>query len=151
MKRMDFDNAIRALRRQKGEAVRAIAAEQASIKEEIALKQRMISDAHKDIAKLRNQLQGCHLRRLQLEDAWGKKIDDFIRENEGSTTSNLSEASVLNIMYELRRRGYKGIVSLPDTDNEGETLESYDLDKTEWGGARISLELRVESLYLQVA
>ena len=50
----------------------------------------------------------------------------FIKENEPSTTSNLAEANTLNIVYELRRRGFEGIVQ------NDEIGELYDLDKHDW-------------------
>ena len=62
---------------------------------------------------------------------WNAKINAFIKENEQSTTSNLAEANTLNIIYELRRRGFKGIVMLQSEDGAN-VLESYDLDKSDW-------------------
>jgi hypothetical protein len=63
---------------------------------------------------------------MALETEWDAKISAFIKENEGSTTSNLAEATTLNIVYELRRRGFSGIIQ---NDAIGEL---YDLDKHDW-------------------
>jgi hypothetical protein len=68
---------------------------------------------------------------IALDNEWNAKINAFIKENEQSTTSNLAEANTLNIIYELRRRGFKGVVML--TSEDGATvLESYDLEKNDW-------------------
>jgi chromosome segregation ATPase len=143
MTRTEFDSQIRELKNKKGAAIREIAAMQSEIKEEIASKHRQIDEIHKDISKLNQSLQGYHQRRIALENEWSAKVNAFIRENEWSakvnafirenepsTTSNLAEATTLNIVYELRRRGFGGIVSKVD-DETGDN-ESYDLDKNDW-------------------
>ena len=126
MTRKEFDQKVRELKNKKAEAIRQIAGLQSEIKEEIASKHRQIDEICKDIAKLNQSLQGYHQRRLALENEWNAKVSAFIRENEPSTTSNLAEANTLNIVYELRRRGFGGIVK---NDENGEL---YDLDKHEW-------------------
>ena len=126
MTRSEFDQKVRELKNRKATAIREIAGLQSEIKEEIASKHRQIDEIRKDIAKLNQSLQGYHQRRLALENEWNDKVSAFIRENEPSTTSNLAEANTLNIIYELRRRGFGGIVK---NDENGEL---YDLDKHEW-------------------
>jgi chromosome segregation ATPase len=126
MTRKEFDQKVRELKNKKASAIREIAGLQSEIKEEIASKHRQIDEIRKDIAKLNQSLQGYHQRRLALENEWNAKVSAFIRENEPSTTSNLAEANTLNIIYELRRRGFGGIVK---NDENGEL---YDLDKHEW-------------------
>lgn len=126
MTRKEFDNQVRELKNKKAAAIREIAALQSEIKEEIASKYRQIDEIRKDIAKLNQSLQGYHQRRLALENEWNAKVSAFIRENEPSTTSNLAEANTLNIVYELRRRGFGGVIQ------NGENGELYDLDKHEW-------------------
>ena len=126
MTRKEFDQKVRELKNRKATAIREIAGLQSEIKEEIASKHRQIDEIRKDIAKLNQSLQGYHQRRLALENEWNAKVSAFIRENEPSTTSNLAEANTLNIVYELRRRGFGGIVK---NDENGEL---YDLDKHEW-------------------
>lgn len=126
MTKIEFDKQVRELKDKKGAAIRAIAALQSEIKEEIASKRRQIGEICKEIAKLKQSLQGYHQRRIALENEWEAKISAFINENLPSTTSNLAEASTLNIVYELRRRGFKGIVT---NDEAG---EQYDIDKHDW-------------------
>ena len=54
-------------------------------------------------------------------------MNAFIKEHEPSTTSNLAEATTLNIVYELRRRGFDGVIQrLGEEPND---YESYDLQK----------------------
>ena len=115
------------MKNKRGDAIREIATLQSEIKEEIAAKHRQINDIRKDISKLQASLQGYHQRRIALETEWNAKVNAFIRENEPSTTSNLAEATTLNIVYELRRRGFDGVISrLGEEPND---YESYDLQK----------------------
>ena len=127
MTRSEFDQQVRELKNKKGDAIREIATLQSEIKEEIAAKHRQINDIHKEISKLQASLQGYHQRRIALETEWNAKVNAFIKENEPSTTSNLAEATTLNIVYELRRRGFDGVISrLGEEPND---YESYDLQK----------------------
>lgn len=131
MTRSEFDQQIRELKSKRNAAAREIAALQSEIKEEIAAKNRTIQELGKEIQKLKQSLQGYHLRRIALDNEWNTKINAFIKENEQSTTSNLAEANTLNIIYELRRRGFKGVV-MQQSEDGATVLESYDLDKTDW-------------------
>ena len=115
------------MKNKRGNAIREIATLQSEIKEEIAAKHRLMNDIRKDISKLQASLQGYHQRRIALETEWNAKVNAFIRENEPSTTSNLAEATTLNIVYELRRRGFDGVIQrLGEEPNDYET---YDLQK----------------------
>ena len=126
MTRSEFDQQVRELKNKRGDAIREIATLQSEIKEEIAAKHRLMNDIRKEISKLQASLQGYHQRRIALETEWNAKVNAFIKENEPSTTSNLAEATTLNSVYELRRRGFKGIVQ------NDEIGELYDLDKHDW-------------------
>ena len=115
------------MKNKRGNAIREIATLQSEIKEEIAAKHRQIDDIRKDISKLQASLQGYHQRRIALETEWNAKVNAFIKEHEPSTTSNLAEATTLNIVYELRRRGFDGVIQrLGEEPND---YESYDLQK----------------------
>ena len=135
MTRTEFDQQIRELKSKRNAAVREIAALQSEIKEEIAAKNRTIQEFTKEIQKLKQSLQGYHQRRIALDNEWNAKINAFIKEYEPSTTSNLAEASTLNIIYELRRRGFMGIVQKDGTD-ENES-ELYDLSKEDWNHDKV--------------
>ena len=127
MTRSEFDQQVRELKNKRGDAIREIVTLQSEIKEEIAAKHRLMNDIRKDISKLQASLQGYHQRRIALETEWNAKVNAFIREHEPSTTSNLAEATTLNIVYELRRRGFDGVISrLGEEPND---YESYDLQK----------------------
>ena len=128
MTRSEFDQQVRELKNKKGDAIREIATLQSEIKEEIAAKHRLMNDIRKDISKLQASLQGYHQRRIALETEWNAKVNAFIREHEPSTTSNLAEATTLNIVYELRRRGFDGVIS-KIVDDETGNYEAYDLQK----------------------
>ena len=123
MTRSEFDQQVRELKNKKGNAIREIAALQSEVKEEMASKYRQIDEIRKEISKLQQLLQGYHQRRLALEKEWYAKVNDFIRENEPSTTSNLAEATTVNIVYELRRRGFRGFI------RNNEIGKIYDLEK----------------------
>ena len=127
MTRSEFDQQVRELKNKRGNAIREIAALQSEIKEEIAAKHRQIDDIRKDISKLQASLQGYHQRRIALETEWNAKVNAFIKEHEPSTTSNLAEATTLNIVYELRRRGFDGVIQR--LGEEPDDYESYDLQK----------------------
>ena len=127
MTRSEFDQQVRELKNKRGNAIREIAALQSEIKEEIAAKHRQIDDIRKDISKLQASLQGYHQRRIALETEWNAKLNAFIKEHEPSTTSNLAEATTLNIVYELRRRGFDGVIQR--IGEEPNDYESYDLQK----------------------
>ena len=133
MTRTEFDQQIRELKSKRNAAVSEIAALQSEIKEEIAAKNRTIQEFTKEIQKLKQSLQGYHQRRIALDNEWNAKINAFIKEYEPSTTSNLAEASTLNIIYELRRRGYMGIVQKDGTDES----ELYDLSKEDWNHDKV--------------
>jgi len=135
MTRTEFDQQIRELKSKRNAAVSEIAALQSEIKEEIAAKNRTIQEFTKEIQKLKQSLQGYHQRRIALDNEWNAKINAFIKEYEPSTTSNLAEASTLNIIYELRRRGYMGIVQKDGTDEIGSEL--YDLSKEDWNHDKV--------------
>ena len=135
MTRTEFDQQIRELKSKRNAAAREIAALQSEIKEEIAAKNRTIQEFTKEIQKLKQSLQGYHQRRIALDNEWNAKINAFIKENEPSTTSNLAEASTLNIIYELRRRGYMGIVQKDGTDDSESEL--YDLSKEDWNHDKV--------------
>ena len=115
------------MKNKKGTDIRNIAALQSEIKEEIASKWRHIDEIKKEIAKLTQSLQGYHKMRLLVESNWNEKICAFIREHEPNTTSNLAEATTTNIVYELRRRGFDGL--LTRIDDETGDCESYDIQK----------------------
>ena len=127
MTRSEFDQQVRELKNKRGNAIREIATLQSEIKEEIAAKHRQIDDIRKDISKLQASLQGYHQRRIALETEWNAKVNAFIKEHEPSTTSNLAEATTLNIVYELRRRGFDGVIQR--LGQEPDDYESYDLQK----------------------
>lgn len=126
MTRSEFDQQVRELKNKKGDAIRQVATLQSEIKEEIAAKKRQISELYKEISKLSQSLQGYYQRRIALETEWNAKISAFIKEYEPSTTSNLAETTTTNIVYELRRRGFLGIIQ------NDEIGELYDLDKHDW-------------------
>ena len=130
MTRSEFDQQVRELKNKKGNAIRQVAMLQSEVKEEIAAKERQINDLRKEVSKLHQSRIGFSQKRMALEKEWDDKISAFVRENEPYTTSNLAEATTTNIIYELRRRGYNGMITR--INEETGDIEEYDLQKQEW-------------------
>lgn len=134
MTRKEFDTQIRDLKKKRNDILANFTHIQADLKEEIAIKYRDLESTRKEISKLKQALTTFTKERIHIEAEWNEKIHTFIKENESSTTSNLAEAPTTNIIYELRRRGFHGIIrknkpitSEDDTYDSDE--ESYDLSK----------------------
>ena len=129
MTRTEFDNQVRAMKAKRDEASRPVRNFQQVLKEQMRQKSRIVQDQLADIAKIKHHLHLLGVEHEKINDEWGGKIRAFIEEYESHTTSNLAEAETLNIMYELRRRGFSGMISKPCPEAEN-GLEAYDLNKT---------------------
>ena len=94
---------------EKYNAIKQVESLQVEVKEEIAALKRQVSAIHKDLHKLEQQRTALGARRIRIEAEWCKRLNDFIsqRPNQGS---NLADATVENIVAELKRRGYEGNV-----------------------------------------
>ena len=129
MTRTEFDNQLRAMKAKRDEALRYVRNLQQELKEKIAAKNRIIYELGTDVKNMKYQLHLLGVEHERINNEWGGKIRAFIEEYESHTTSNLAEAETLNIMYELRRRGFSGMISKPCPEAEN-GLEAYDLNKT---------------------
>ena len=129
MTRTEFDNQVRAMKAMRDEALRYVRNLQQELKEKIAAKNRIIYEMGADVKNMKYQLHLLGVEHERINNEWGGKIRAFIEEYESHTTSNLAEAETLNIMYELRRRGFSGMISKPCPEAEN-GLEAYDLNKT---------------------
>lgn len=127
MTRTEFDQQVRELRNKKNEALKPIIEMQNEIKLDLLENKRRMTELHQKSQKLNQARLAIGQRRFNVERSFDQRISEFIKANEPSTTSNLAEASTLNIVYELRRRGFGGKIQRaePETGNE----EAYDLDK----------------------
>lgn len=123
MTRTEFDQKVREMRNQKNEALKPIIEMQNEIKLDLLENKRRMTELHQKSQKLNQARLAIGQRRFNVESSFDQRISEFIKANEQSTTSNLADASTLNIVYELRRRGYGG--KLLNADGE----EAYDLDK----------------------
>lgn len=123
MTQQEFDTKLIELKKEKYEAIKQVEAMQVEIKEEIADKLRQISALHKEEHKLQQQRAALGARRIQIEAEWGERISEFIKQRPNQS-SNLGEVTTVNIIYELRRRGYDGhIVSIENPE------DCYDINK----------------------
>lgn len=111
MIRTEFDQKVRDLKKSRSEALSMFDKMILEVKEEVAAKNRQVKDIQKEITKLKQSQIQLKLKRTETCDEWNSKINGFIKEYESTTTSNLADVPVNNIIYELRRRGYSGIVS----------------------------------------
>lgn len=130
MTRKEFDRAITDLRFKKREALNQVARFQAEVKETIVAKNRARNELSEEICKLHQQRIMYGEKRRALETEWNGTIREFIRQNEPHTTSNLAEADTLSIVWELRHRGFGGVISRVDDD--GGDMICYDLNKEDW-------------------
>lgn len=110
MTRKEFDQKVTEMKMQRNEALKELRKLHSAVKEEITLKARESQKLNAEIASLKQQRIIFARSIEKIGGEWTEKIREFIRENEPSTTSNLAEADTLNIIYELRRRGYTGMV-----------------------------------------
>lgn len=129
MTRTEFDNQLRQMKAKRDEALRPVRNLQQELKEQMRQKSRIVQDQLADIAKIKQQLHLLGMESEKINNDWRVQIRAFIEEHESHTTSNLAEAETLNIMYELRRRGFSGMISKPCPEAEN-GLEAYDLNKT---------------------
>ena len=117
MTQQQFDTQLLEMKRQKSIAVKNIEMMQAEIKEQIANKKRQLHELSETVSKLEQQRSALGQQRIRIEKEWGQRIGDFIRQRPGQG-SNLQEADLSNILYELLRRGYKGEISKEDNPQE---------------------------------
>ena len=129
MTRTEFDNQLRQMKANRDKALRPVRNLQQELKEQMRQKSRIVQDQLADIAKIKQQLHLLGMESEKINNDWRVQIRAFIEEHEAHTTSNLAEAETLNIMYELRRRGFSGMISKPCPEAEN-GLEAYDLNKT---------------------
>lgn len=129
MTRTEFDNQLRQMKAKRDEALRPVRNLQQELKEQMRQKSRIVQDQLADIAKIKQQLHLLGMESEKINNDWRVQIRAFIEEHESHTTSNLAEAETINIMYELRRRGFSGMISKPCPEAEN-GLEAYDLNKT---------------------
>lgn len=110
MTRKEFDQKVTEMKMQRNEALKELRKLHSAVKEEITLKARESQKLNAEIASLKQQRIIFARSIEKIGGEWNEKIREFIRENEPSTTSNLAESDTLTIIYELKRRGYAGIV-----------------------------------------
>jgi seryl-tRNA synthetase len=126
MTRTEFDNQVREMKAKRAEALRPVMDMQRELREKIAAKNRTIAEMGAEVKKMKHQLSLLSAQNTRINDEHNAKIKAFIDEYESHTTSNLAEAGILNIIYELRHRGFSGVVH--DTIHGGD----YNLQKTDW-------------------
>lgn len=126
MTRTEFDNQVREMKAKRAEALRPVMDMQRELREKIAAKNRTIFEMCAEVNKMKHQLSLLNAQNNRINEEHNAKIKAFIDEYESHTTSNLADADTLNIVYELRNRGFIGIVH--DTIHGCD----YDLDKHDW-------------------
>lgn len=128
MTRTEFDKQVREFREQKQKAILRIADLQCKTKEKIAFTKRQIAELQQQQNMLKQQLHSLANMRNQVEREMTEKFNEFIKTNEPYTTSNLADAPIQNIIYELRRRGLDGTIY--EMDDETGDVRRYDIQPT---------------------
>lgn len=127
MTRTEFDIAVREMKAQREAEMKPLLDTMADIRKELAIKNAQIADLLQQTTRLKAERKMYANRVNEIKEKHDHKIAKFIMEWDAKTTSNLADAPVSNIIWELRNRGYKGLVSKLSED--GATEEIYDLSK----------------------
>ena len=127
MTRTEFDIAVREMKAQREAETKPLLDTMADIRKELAIKNAQIADLVQQTTRLKAERKMYANRVNEIKEKHDHKIAKFIMEWDAKTTSNLADAPVSNIIWELRNRGYKGLVSKLSED--GATEEIYDLSK----------------------
>ena len=127
MTRTEFDIAVREMKSQREAEMKPLLDTMADIRKELAIKNAQIADFVQQTTRLKAERKMYANRVNEIKEKHDHKIAKFIMEWDAKTTSNLADAPVSNIIWELRNRGYKGLVSKLSED--GATEEIYDLSK----------------------
>ena len=127
MTRTEFDIAVREMKAQREAEMKPLLDTMADIRKELAIKNAQIADFVQQTTRLKAERKMYANRVNEIKEKHDHKIAKFIMEWDAKTTSNLADAPVSNIIWELRNRGYKGLVSKLSED--GATEEIYDLSK----------------------
>ena len=128
MTRTEFDKQVRVFREKKQAAILRIADLQCKTKEKIAFTKRQIAELQQQQNMLKQQLHSLANMRNQVEREMTEKFNEFVKTNEPYTTSNLADAPIQNIIYELRRRGLDGTIY--EMDDETGDVRRYDIQPT---------------------
>jgi hypothetical protein len=123
MTQQEFDTKLIELKKEKYNAIKQVEAMQVEVKEEIVTLKRQMSGIHKNLHKLEQQRMAIGARRIQIEAEWGKRISEFVSQRPNQS-SNLGEVTTVNIIHELKRRGYDG--RIVNTENPD---DCYDINK----------------------
>lgn len=127
MTRTEFDIAVREMKAQREAEMKPLLDTMADIRKELAIKNAQIADLVQQTTRLKAERKMYANRVNEIKEKHDHKICKFIKEWDAKTTSNLADAPVSNIIWELRNRGYNGLVSKLSED--GATEEIYDLSK----------------------
>lgn len=125
MTRTEFDKQVRVFREKKQAAILRIADLQCKTKEKIAFTKRQIAELQQKYNMLKQQLHSLANMRNQVEREMTEKFNEFVKTNEPYTTSNLADAPIQNIIYELRRRGLDGTIY--EMNDETGDVRRYDI------------------------
>lgn len=126
MTRTEFDKQVREMKAKRAEALRPVMDMQHELREKIAAKNRTIAEMGAEVQKMKHQLRLLNAQNTRINDEHNAKIKAFIDEYESHTTSNLAEADFNSMIWELRNRGFTGIIH--DSIHGGD----YNLQKTDW-------------------
>lgn len=126
MTRSEFDAQILAMKSEGAKKIAAMKEAVDGIDMQIAQVEQSIETARLHMKTLVVQKKAINTRIGVMKREMKAKRDEFIKAHLDSQTSNLAEASEQNILYELKRRGWKGVIS---KDTEDGDVREFDLEK----------------------
>jgi hypothetical protein len=126
MTRSEFDAQILAMKSEGAKKIAAMKEAVDGIDMQIAQVEQSIETARLQMKTLVVQKKAINTRIYVMKRELKAKRDEFINAHLDSQTSNLAEASEQNILYELKRRGWKGVIS---KDTEDGNVREFDLEK----------------------
>lgn len=126
MTRSEFDAQVLAMKQEGAKRIAAMKEAVERIDMEIATVNETIERARLHVKTLTVQKKALNTRIDVMKREFKAKRDAFVKEHLDSTTSNLADAPDSNIFYELKRRGWKGVIS---RDIEDGGVREFDLEK----------------------
>ena len=117
MKQIEFEEELRAMKRQKNEAIRPINDMQLKCKEDMVLLNQQIQALYKQKNRLAAEQNNLATMRNEVEKKWRAKIDTFYKENH-TCERQLEDVSVWSLVNELLARGFTGSLVNAECDEK---------------------------------
>lgn len=117
MKQIEFEENLRAMKRQKNEAIRPINDMQLKCKEDMVLLNQQLQALYKQKNRLAAEQNNLASMRNEVGKKWRAKIDAFYKENH-TCERQLEDVSVWSLVNELLARGFTGSLVNAECDEK---------------------------------